>query len=1110
MFDSVDPADFPILAIQEPMITERNIKYIPKNYRSSRPIKYGMRVVFFLHDKIPLTRWSAREATDHMEWIDIQTTNGLTHLVNVYNPIGNASQPQIEKWPEIQKVLDKIKEGSILMMGDFNCHHPMWGGPGVVREPKAEHLVVETERRGLVVLNESGVPTWERGESATTIDLAFATADIAESITRYMPRPDWTIMKDHFPIEIQIARRVASGKTSTRFAIKDAPWEKIREDVKNSQWYTEDPQESIKKLIEAIHEALNKHCRQATPSDWSRPEFSPKAAEFLARARRARARYRKYSNPEDNQEWKRNRNLLRCEMRSNGRTRWRKLIQTLTEDEGHPDHPHNRGLWKLNSWSRKEIGTQGGQAVIPNLRTTQNETATDDNEKKAAILATKFFPQCGAADISDIREDTVFRRFEVETTVTTEELKDIISKLPNRKAPGPDKIQNEVLKALTDVIAPKLAVTITRLFRNGELPAILKESTTVVLRKEKKKDYSLPSSYRPIALENTIAKVVEKIIANRMIVEAEARQLIPWNQMGARKKRSTLSALELLTGSIQTAWKAKKTIVSVLGLDLAGAFDNVSHKRLLWVLRKMGYPTWIEGIIHSFLTGRRTRILLSDYLSRWYNTETGIPQGSTLSPALFVFFISDLLEEFKSVKGDTFGFGFVDDTTLVTWGNSAESNCRRLTAAHDKCEAWAKRFGAKFAPDKYQLIHFTKKRQSTPDLQSTIQIQGHDAELVTSLRVLGVWLDPTLSWKDHVIRAAQKGVKAFDSLARVTSSVWGPSVRKSRLLYTAVARPIMTYGAQIWTVGEEGSPISAARTTALKVVQNRCIRKVMGAYKRTPTAALERESAIPPIDLFLQSQATQRAATTADHEVTKEIEGALQEVWQAATRPPLRTRGRRSRPHGPKPASAMSILREEADAIVAISQERQREERAQRPGRRECQRTMQFRSKHTNIDAHFTKQWEKRWRTTADAIPRQAVTWKSEWPQQPLSLYEGLQKHEATALFLLRTEVLGLNNWLARIGVPDILPGCPCGAARQTLTHILAFCPDLGEARTRLFDRAGTTALDTILTDPKKVMYAARWLLETGTLGQFSVALEVEKEETEGWKAFQALRDVPE
>jgi len=168
----------------------------------------------------------------------------------------------------------------------------------------------------------------------------------------------------------------------------------------------------------------------------------------------------------------------------------------------------------------------------------------------------------------------------MEMDVTNEELGVVIRRLPNRKAPGPDGIVNEVWKGLGNDFQSALAQTITGILRSGKLPSSLKESTTVVLRKDKKKDYSLPGSYRPIALENTIAKIIEKIIANRIIREAESRGLLPWNQMGARKKRSTLSALELLTGSIQTAWAAKKKVVSVLGLDLAGAYDNVSYKRL--------------------------------------------------------------------------------------------------------------------------------------------------------------------------------------------------------------------------------------------------------------------------------------------------------------------------------------------------------------------------------------------------------------------------------------------------------------------------------------------------------------------------------------------------
>src|SRR5437588_2072393 len=106
-------------------------------------------------------------------------------------------------------------------------------------------------------------------------------------------------------------------------------------------------------------------------------------------------------------------------------------------------------------------------------------------------------------------------------------------------------------------------------------------------------------------------------------------------------------------------------------------------------------------MVQLFLLARRIRIAFSDYTSRWFNIDTRIPQGSTLSPALFIIFIADLLQLFKEVSGNILGFSFVDNTTLITWGDSAKVNCGRLTLAHDKCLAWAKRFRAKFAPEKY-------------------------------------------------------------------------------------------------------------------------------------------------------------------------------------------------------------------------------------------------------------------------------------------------------------------------------------------------------------------------------------------------------------------------
>lgn len=72
------------------------------------------------------------------------------------------------------------------------------------------------------------------------------------------------------------------------------------------------------------------------------------------------------------------------------------------------------------------------------------------------------------------------------------------------------------------------------------------------------------------------------------------------------------------------------------------------------------------------------------------------------------------------------GFGFVDDTNLVTWSATVEENCRKLSAVYTQCVEWARTNGAKFAPDKYQLIHFTRrKRHAREDLASTVSIGDH-------------------------------------------------------------------------------------------------------------------------------------------------------------------------------------------------------------------------------------------------------------------------------------------------------------------------------------------------------------------------------------------------
>ena len=507
-------------------------------------------------------------------------------------------------------------------------------------------------------------------------------------------------------------------------------------------------------------------------------------------------------------------------------------------------------------------------------------------------------------------------------------------------------------------------------------------------------------------------------------------------------------------------------------------------------------------MVACFTQARRTRITYAGFESEWVETRSGIPQGSPLSPILFLFYISGLLEIFQDPAADVLGFGFVDDTNLVTWSASAEQNCRMLTAAHTRCELWAEEHGAQFAPDKYQLIHFTRRRgHRQNDLKSTVQIGNHQVGVEQkAIKVLGVWLDPKLTWKEHVSHAARKGLAASDALARIATSTWGPSARNTKLLYTAVVRPIMLYGAHEWGMRVDGRPIASAVTTPLAKVQNTCLRRITGGYKRTPRPALERETNTMPISLYMEVNRYQQANRTKAYHVEAEIARTADTIWRR-----LRTaRAPQERP----PTSREVTATKAAEIAQEIKEQRQwREEAAARRrlvmgSRWSQQRPLEALNDSACIRDWGRQAWQRKWQAIAleNRAWSRARIWRTPWEQDTRKLYAGLSKAEATALFLMRTEVIGLNAWLASVQVPNITPHCPCGWHAQTVRHVLLHCPR--HNRVGLVRACNTENWDEILTRPECAQYAARWLVKSGAMAQFKVAAEIAEERIEEWGAF--------
>ena len=221
--------------------------------------------------------------------------------------------------------------------------------------------------------------------------------------------------------------------------------------------------------------------------------------------------------------------------------------------------------------------------------------------KKAEMLKKSFFPPPPDADTEDIQGFIYAEPKACPLIITKAEVVDAIRRPKADKAAGPDGVPNRILQ----VFPEKLAEALTPLYQAcvdiGYHPVAFKEANIMAFKKPGKEDYTVPKAYKPIALLNTLGKTLESIVAKKIMYLAEQHRLLPDTHMGARRGKSTESALELLTEQIHTVWgQGTDKIATLLSIDVSGAFDTVSHPMLLHNLRKRKIPQWIATWVGSF------------------------------------------------------------------------------------------------------------------------------------------------------------------------------------------------------------------------------------------------------------------------------------------------------------------------------------------------------------------------------------------------------------------------------------------------------------------------------------------------------------------------------
>ena len=141
-----------------------------------------------------------------------------------------------------------------------------------------------------------------------------------------------------------------------------------------------------------------------------------------------------------------------------------------------------------------------------------------------------------------------------------------------------------------------------------------------------------------------VSKVFGKLINNRIVDHLGKCGLFSDFQYGFRSSRSTADLLTVVSDRIARAFNRSGATRAVT-LDMLKAFDRVWHAGLLHKLKSYGISGQIFGLISSFLSNRRLKVVLDEKSLQEYPVNAEAPQGSILGPTLFLLYINNLPDD---------------------------------------------------------------------------------------------------------------------------------------------------------------------------------------------------------------------------------------------------------------------------------------------------------------------------------------------------------------------------------------------------------------------------------------------------------------------------------
>ena len=813
-----------IAAIQETKYVKSSAPKKTPNYTLVRQDRGGKDtrgggLAFLIHSSIPFKRLeqpAMLAADEHLEslTVEIQSKDNTNlRIRNVYIP--PASSCRAGYTPPVSDLYDGLGDHAIIL-GDLNAHHSLWYTEDT-EDHRGRQIADWLSNNNLGVLNED-VPTRLLSGTETAPDLTLASASILTSCTW---STEVSLSSDHLPILIRMSTEMKKVSTDKKTYINFA-----KADWQGFQQYTEDKlsacnlNNNVHASERTIRQIINKAAKKFIPSGRLPHIFNAMSSE-TANLIKERDEVRK-TDQDDLRLRELNKNI-NLSIKKHRQDKWTEHLKNC--------EPNSKKLWS----TIKELTNP--QKRADNQSVCFGKKHFLDPKKIASKLNEQYTPAATTKPSKQFRHFLRKTRQKSEdpaVTITAQQVQAAIKKSKSSKALGPDHISPIMLKHLGPVAQNYLANLYTHAVNQAIIPPLWKVGRIIPLLKPGK-PADQGTSYRPISLLSPLAKTLEAII------------LVPLNQSftpaphqhGFMKGRGTVTALQEITQHITEGLNRKKPShrTVLVAVDLSKAFDTVDHEQLFADIEELPLNHNLKKFLLSYLRGRQTYVEFRGKKSRHRKMRQGVPQGGVLSPILFNIYMAKM----PAPPSNTRLVTYADDSTILRSGKEIEPVCSAINTYLDTLNSWFEKRNLFISAPKSSATLFTTWSNEV-NKELPIKINGVAVPTKQDPKILGVTLDPMLTFKHHVKTMKDKISSRTNILKALAGSTWGKDKEVLATTYSAIGKSVINYCAPIWT-----PTLSDTSWTDLQAAQNGALRVITGCTKMTDIGHLHSETKFMPV-----------------------------------------------------------------------------------------------------------------------------------------------------------------------------------------------------------------------------------------------------------------------